>query len=167
MDSTEKQFRLQWRRDTEKVSNSVRTDDLIVEDVSLKTRLVQGFTLDPVLHPATLLHPSGSHSAVSNFFQHAERATKNLERIGIKIFFPARDGHVSRSDMIEIRVFGCELVYLASGFVAPGQHISAFKYEKYQSAASQLQTVLEFATGAILVKPNPEQLVEHPWASWY
>ena len=139
----------------------MQTVDLIVEDVSLTTHPVKGFTADPVLHPVTLLPPSGSHSAVSNFFQHAEKATKNPERMGIKIFLPARDGHVSRSDMIEFRFFGCELVQLASGFVAPRQHVSAFKYEKYQSAASQLQTVLDFAIGAILVKPSPEQLVEH------
>ena len=63
--------------------------------------------------------------------------------------------------MIEFRFFGCELVQLASGFVAPRQHVSAFKYEKHQSAASQLQTVLDFAIGAILVKPILTGAVEN------
>ena len=139
----------------------MQTVDLILEDVSLTAHLAEGFTVDPVLHPATLLPPSGSHSAVSNFFQHAERAAIDPERMGIKILLPARDGHVSRSDMIELRFFGCDLVQLASGFVAPRQHVSAFKYEKYQGAPSQLQTVLDFAIGAILVRPRPEQLIEH------
>lgn len=81
--------------------------------------------------------------------------------MGIKVFLPACHGHVSRSDMIEFRFFGCELAQLAAGFVAPRQYVSAFKYEQEQSAASQLQSVLDSAIGAILVKPRPEQSVEH------
>ena len=84
--------------------------------------------------------------------------------MGIKIFLPVCDGYVSRSDMIEFRFFGCELVQLASGFVAPRQHVVAFRYEKEQSPANQLQTVLDSAIGAVLVKPSSEKLVEHTLA---
>ncbi len=84
--------------------------------------------------------------------------------MGIKIFLPVGDGYVSRSDMIEFRFFGCELVQLVSGFVAPRQHVVAFRYEEEQSPASQLQTVLDSAIGAILVKPSSEKLVEHTLA---
>ena len=80
--------------------------------------------------------------------------------MGIKMLLPACDGHVSRSDMIELRFFGCELVQLASGFVSPRQHVSAFKYGKEQGPAGQLQTVLDFAIGAILVKTCRGRLVE-------
>ena len=139
----------------------MQTVDLILEDASSRVQLVKGFTLDSFLRSASFLPLSGSHIPVLNFFQHARNLTRNPERMGIKIFLPTCDGHVSRSDMIESRFFGCECVQLASGFVAPRQHISAFKYQQHQSAASQLQTVLDFAIGAILVKPSPEQLVEH------
>lgn len=122
---------------------------------------VQGFTPDHILRSAEHTSPSGGDTALSNFFQHAKRATDKPESMGIKVFLPACDGYVSRSDMIESRFFGCELVQLAAGFVAPRQHVSAFKYEQEQSAASQLQSVLESAIGAILVKPRPEKLVEH------
>lgn len=88
-------------------------------------------------------------------------ATNKSECMGIKLLLPACDGHVSRSDMIEFRFLGCELAQLASGFVSPRQHVSAFEYEKNQSASSQLQTVLESAIGAILVKQSPGTLIEH------
>ena len=157
----EKYFRLQWRRNAQKSSHYVQTVDLIVEDASSGVDSVQGFTLDRILRSAERLPPNGNQINMLNFLQQAKKATNKPDCMGIKVILPACDGHVSRSDMIELRFFGCELVQLACGFVAPRQYVSAFKYEKEQSPASQLQSVLDSAIGAILLKPSSERLVEH------
>ena len=120
-----------------------------------------GFTHDNALCSSEHLAHGGSYTAVLNFLQQAKKSIQKSTCMGIKIILPACDGYVSRSDIIEFRFFGCELVQLASGFVAPRQRVSTFKYGKEQIAAGQLQTILDSAIGAILVKPNPEKLVEH------
>ena len=132
-----------------------------MEETSLSAHPVQGFTSDHILRSIEPLPSSGSDRAVLEFFQHAKDVTDTPERMGFKILLPACGGHVSRSDMIESRFFGCELIQLASGFVAPRQHINAFTYEKGQSVAGQLQSVLDSAIGAILVKQSSGKSVEH------
>ncbi|KAL8832601.1 MAG: hypothetical protein Q9191_000170 [Dirinaria sp. TL-2023a] len=144
--SSAKRSHFQWRNNGWRMSLDVRTVDLLIEDECSNAHPAVGYDHDCT----TSL--SKSQSAISSFIQRAHDVATDAKRLGIKVILAAREGYVARSDMVEFRFFGCELVKLASRFVAPRQHVLAFKPEKEQSAANQLQTILDSAIGAISVQ---------------
>ena len=155
-----KQSYLQWRNNDRKGSLGIQTVDLLIDDDLSSAKLIPGFDSCP--NRGSVSPPffsRQSQSAISGFVQRARKATNDAGRLGIKIILPASQGYVSRSDMVELRFFGCELVKLASSFVAPRQHVLAFANAKEQSAVNRLHSILDSAIGAILVDPKVH--VEH------
>ncbi|KAL8704248.1 MAG: hypothetical protein Q9201_002594 [Fulgogasparrea decipioides] len=154
-----KRFEAQWRINAHIDAIDVQTVDLILNYESSHDESIPGFRTVPDSSLQELLFSSETQPAISSFFQRAQELLRHETQTGIKFILPACDGHVSRSDMIEFRFFGCELVELASGFVKPLQHVRAFRSVKDHDTENHFRAILDSAVGAVVVKQPPDKQV--------
>ncbi|EEP77454.1 predicted protein [Uncinocarpus reesii 1704] len=152
-------FLFRWRVNPHHESFVARTVDLVIQPFAINA---QAGSLAEFTWPENLREGLGTHTrTVQEFVNNALKKKGAFTPVGIKLILPAQNGFVARSDIIELRMHGCDCATAASGFMQPRQYIDRFQIQKPRHELSQLSDILSACIGAVSVNESSFESIDY------